>query len=131
MSQCTKIRRKHRKVCDGAMQTLIEIYDRSVSTPIDGEVDYGEDFISVASVQAVVESTRGVVVFDQTNTERAASHTLYIRYIDFLTAENWIIIPDGDVVLDILNVEDFEYRHEYQKLICAERGPQSVASNLA
>lgn len=131
MSNCISIRRKHRKVCDGALQTLLNIFDRNISPADLGTVKYGEDFTPTESVQAMIESTRGVSVFDATNQERAVTHTIYIRYIDFLTAEFWLIIPDDDIVLDILNVEDLDYRHEYQKLLCEQRGIQSADANLA
>ncbi len=130
MSNCISIRRKHRKVCDGAMNTRIDIFDRSIAVPT-VTTEYDETFTPTETVQAMVESTRGISVFDGTNTERAVSHTIYFRYIDFLTAEFWLIIPDNDIILDILNVEDLDYGHEYTKLLCAERGPQSRRANLA
>lgn len=129
MPNCVKLRRKRRQVCIGDLDELITLQDRQI-TPSLTSVDATETFTDTnPDVWAMVETVSGETIFDDTNTERDVTHRFTIRFIDGITAETWISF-DGDRI-DILNVEDYEGRHEFLLLRASNRGVDTNEANRA
>lgn len=129
MPSCVKLRRKRRQVCIGDLDELITLQDRKI-TPSSTGVDAGETFTDTnPAIWAMVETVSGETIFDNTNTERDVTHRFTIRFIDGITAETWISF-DGDRI-DILNVEDYEERHEFLLLRASNRGVDTNEANRA
>lgn len=85
----------------------------------------------------MIETAKGVVIFDNTNTARDVSHNIYIRYDKALemTAEKWVTLLSTDgsvnVKLDIIRVENLQEENRFHLLNCSLRGDESVPANFA
>lgn len=88
-----------------------------------------EVFTTLASPKAIIKTLRGKSVFDETNTERVATHELCIAYRSDITAENWVLL--GTRRLKILLVENCCEANEVLRLTCTERGESSKVVNQA
>jgi len=137
VATCDKIKGKRRKVCIGDLDRLVKLENRSITAPSDG-VDYTETFtnkqisgspIPSGEVWAMIESVSGETVFDATNIERDVTHRIYIRFISGITASTWILFEG--IRFNILDVEDLDFRHEFQLLRCTIRGTSSRSNNAA
>lgn len=135
MTQCTKIRKKSKKVCIGALNRKIIIYTRSIITPTSGAIDFDESLLEAKTVWAMVEPTTGTTLFDGTNTDQVISHKIYIRYSPNLTPEKWVEFPSvnggANVYLDIVNVENLDESNLYYLLRCNLRGDIAKEVNLS
>lgn len=127
MAKCSPIRRKHRKVCLGDMDSVVKIQNRAIAAPAFGLVDFGEAFSDAdPAAWALIETVSGEAVFDSTNTERSVTHHLYINFDVTVTEESWVELDDG-AKLDVVTVEDLEERHEFMLLRCSNRGTSEAA----
>ena len=86
-----------------------------------------EVFTDPVVTRAIVKTLRGKSVFDDTNTERVATHELCIPYMAGITSENWVKI--GTRRVKVLTVEDCCEKQEVLKLMCTERGEDSKIVN--
>lgn len=129
MPKCVKIRRKHRQVCIGDLDTIIALQDRAL-TPSESSVDASEVFSnSNPDVWAMMETKLGETIFDGTGTERDVTHRFYIRFLDDITAETWISFNSKRI--DILDVENLDERSEFLLLRCTNRGLDTNRANDA
>lgn len=149
MPICEKIRSKKRKICIADLDRLITIENREIQTPENGSVDYTLGFQPYEAqmvgngfnegynigfeggnggvVWAMIESVNGETVFDGHNIERIVTHRIYIPYLEGLTQEQWIL-AEGQR-FDILDIEDLDFRHDYQLLRCTVRGTEDQSNN--
>lgn len=129
MPKCVRLKRKHRKVCVGDLDTEIILHDRAIQ-PIEGTgVTLGEEFTPNATVWAMLETLNGVTAFDSTNTEIVVTERFTIRFDPTVTAETWIEL-NGEY-FDIIRVQDLERRNEWMHLLCNVRGSTSKPVNMA
>lgn len=152
MATCQKIRAKRRKICIADLDRLITLQNRAIKPPTKG-VDYTLEFEAADAVSgdenafdegftngfaggfqdgqvfAMIESVSGEEYFDEHNTATNVTHNIYIRFNEDVTAETWILYEG--VRFDILDVEDLDFRHEWQKLRCNNRGVASRSNNAA
>ena len=126
MPQCKKIRRKHRQICIGDLDTLISIKTR-VSNPKNFLPDVA--FTELSAPWALWETLNGVEVFDETNTAEEATDMAIIRYDARVTKEFFVELNGKN--FRILKAEDFERRQEWTKLLLTDRGPIDRAVNDA
>jgi len=126
--KCQFLRRKHRKVCIGDLNTLITLQTRDIVAPIFNEVDFDENFqdFSVPEVWALVETATGKAVFDGVDTDINITHMIIIRFDATVTSETWVELDDGRR-LDIQFTEDLEERHEWLMMFCTLRGVGEAA----
>ncbi len=124
---CKKITRKKRQVCIGAMDRLISVEFRQITPPNSG-VDFNEDFTPIQEVFALIKTVFGVTGFDETNTERIITHTIYIRFRADVTAETWVEIDSQKY--DIVNTENLDNRNEFLLLRCNKRGTNTKPANF-
>lgn len=117
MSLCNKIRRKHRKVCIGDLDTLINIKARD---EVVRNFVSKEEFTTVSSPWALWETVKGIEVFDETNTSERATDIAIIRYDPTVTKEFFVEL-DGEN-FRILEVEDFDRRKEWLLITMTNRG---------
>ena len=132
MAKCIKLTRTKTEVCIGNMNKRISIFTRAITTPIDPtgfDVDYTENFTLLDQVWAMIQTPDGQTIFDGIGTEKIVSDIFYIRYIDGLTAENWITYNDNRY--DIQMVENIEQNNLFQKLSCIVRGADDLAASEA
>lgn len=128
MVACKKIKAKKRSICSGDLKSPITIKTRSITPPMLGDVNFGEDFQSDIEVLAMVETVNGEAIFDGVNVVGTASHNFYVRYMPDLTFESWVEFKAENY--NILAVENLEERDEFYKLRTAKRGSSSIAANL-
>lgn len=135
MGKCVKITRKIKRVCTGSLNRQISLFTRSIVTPDGITVDVDENLTLLKKVWAMIETTRGVTLFDSSNVERDISHRIYIRYIEALTAEIWVLLPSVtggiDNLIDVVRLENLEEGNRFMLLSCAIRGDDSKKVNLA
>lgn len=104
----------------------IDLVDRNMSIFNGNPV---ENFTNPVPVKALVKTLNGVTVFDDTNTERVATHKFCIAFIDGVTSEKWIIFKGKNI--NILTVENCCENDEKLILMCTERGLDSKVVNEA
>lgn len=123
MAKCVKLQRTKTKVCVGNLDKYVSIYARNIATPLnplDDEPDYREVFTLIYQGWAMVQTPRGPNVFDDINIDNSLTVNFYIRYIDGITSQNWVIYDDNRY--DILRVTDFEKNKLFLKLACVLKG---------
>lgn len=131
MPVCAPIRRKHRKVCIGDLDTLVKLLNRALTAPLTG-VDASEtftDFQADPNVYSLMETVSGKTFFDGIATDINVTHNIYILFITGVTAETWIEFDNRR--FDVLDVEDLDERHEFLKLVCNDRGEKTKAASGA
>ena len=129
MPRCVNVGRRKKQICTGDLDLLATVQGRALTPPTSG-VDATETFTDLnADIWIMMETGKGTVFFDDTSTEISVTHNIGLVYIAGLTAENWILFEGRR--FDILFVEDFDERHEYQWLRCNERGTTSNKANEA
>ena len=129
MPQCQTIRRKHRKVCIGDLDSKIKVQVRALTAPTSG-VDSSQTFTDTAEVWAMIETARaGETWFDDVGEEFDVTHNFYIIYRADVSAETWLEF-DGQR-FDILAVENLDERKEFLKLRSTNRGLTSKGASSA
>lgn len=136
MTKCVKIGRTSKRVCIGALNRKIILYDREITAPLGESVDFGELFSNGREEWALVNTVTGKTTFDSTNTERIVSHEIYIRYFSDITSEKWVLLPaviaaEPDVLLRIVNVENLNEENRFYLLRCTLRGDETKQVNWA
>ena len=111
--QCQPIRMKHRRLCAGDLDRKITIKSRTLSTPL-GDVDFEQVFESTKSVWSAVVTVKGRVMFGATQMENPATHIFYVRWINVLTAESWVVYRGENS--RIIDVENLDERNEWAAL---------------
>ena len=132
MAKCIKLRRTKTEVCIGNMNKKIDIYARSLTTPLDplaSDVDYDETFTLVGNVWSMVQTPTGKIIFDSLGVEKIVTDIFYIRYIADLTSENWVIFKGNRY--DIQSLQNIEENSLFQKLNCIIRGDETLAASKA
>lgn len=110
---------EHRGVNIGDMRQRIYLHTRSISSPMFGSVDFDEQF-SGSPIWAAIKTLGGKVVFDGVGQDVIATHVIYIRHRD-ASSQNFVQATDGRR-FRILQVEDYDDRHEFLALLCTDRG---------
>lgn len=127
MAKCSRKQLEKKAVCIGDMREKIQVQIRSITAPTTDGVDYGESFISLKTVWALVETTRGETIFDGTNVERDVTHRFYIRYLPDVTFEDWIIYKGN--YYDIIDVENLQELNDFLLIRVNVRGTTSKEVN--
>lgn len=135
MAKCKKIVRTDKRVCVGSLNRKIELLTRSLAAPKLGVTGFEEEFTLFKSVWSMIQTSRGSVIFDDSNIERELTHKIYIRYIEDLTAEIWVRLPSitegKDNLLDVLRIENLEEENRFLLLSCTIRGDDTKKANEA
>ena len=120
-----------RTVTIGDRSHRIRILKRTQLAPVAGSTDFTERFDELDRVWADVRTKSGVFFFDGVNAGESGdvpvSHEVLLEYHKGLDGETWLEL-DGGSRLRVLHVDDLGERHLFQRLICAERGPDTVAA---
>lgn len=128
MPTCTFKKKKKRNISIGDMIDEICIQSRNLKSPIFGGVDFSEDFKGKMTVWSLIETVKGVTVFDGTGIERDVTHLIFIRYLPGLTSEDWILFNDER--FDILDSDNFDERSEFTIIRCSNRGNDVNKANM-
>lgn len=129
MANCAPIKTKASRICIGDLKDRIQIYSRSITSPLNSGVDFGESFAEPKVMYAMTETTNGETIFDATNTETVVTHNFYIRYLPNLTAEGWILFKQK--YYDILNVENLNEEDRFMLIKANLRGTELKPVNFA
>lgn len=116
MSNCQRIQRKDTKVCIGSLNRKISIQSRNIEPPPmsgedDASVAYGLEFVEQFSVWAMIENVVGESIFDGVSTTETTTTNFYIRYIEGITQEQWILYNNKRYNIKLVkNIdENFKY----------------------
>lgn len=134
MATCVKKRRTKTEVCVGGMNRKIDIFARDLTPPVNpltNEFLATETFTLVANVWAMLETPRGLTIFDQVNTERVISHIFNIRFIPnvSITSENWITYKGNRY--DIITVVNFETNNLFLQINCSQTADEDKEAGEA
>jgi head-tail adaptor len=127
VAKCQKLQRKNRKVCRGDLDTEIIVQTRATDTALnDNET---QQFTTLISTDAMVETLRGVFVVDQVNGgDQEATHRFTIDFPDKeVSGENWVLSKSKRY--RILDQQDYEESGEFLALMCTERGIDTKAAS--
>ena len=112
----------------GDLTHQITLKSRDIQSPIGVSVDYSEQFTIFEDVWSKVETPgRGPIFFDRTNIARQITHIFTIHYIDLVTEKIWIEYEN--INYDVLNIKDWNERHEFLLLYSIKRGDKSLPIN--
>lgn len=125
-----EVRRDRRKVCVGDLRDRILLQNRKITEPPFGSRDFDENFSQKEEVWALVKTVTGKTFFSGVSGDVAISHEVIIRYDATVTSETWILLEDKSR-LDVVTTEDLEKRHEYLRLLCIEKGLDTVEASKA
>lgn len=124
MPKCIQIKRKHRRVCIGDLDTFIKIKTR------DNELKNFKSKVNFAThsdVWALWETVRGVEIFDDTNTSEIATEKVIVEFDPDITKEFFVELDGKN--FRILEVEDLERRKEWTLMMLTDRGIKTKAVN--
>lgn len=102
------------------MRHRIFIHERNIQAPYFGSVDFDERFTGF-DTWAAIRSTGGKMSFDEVGTPNMFTHEVFVRYNADYSSQNFIQVDDGRR-FRILDVEDYDERHEYMVFKCTDRG---------
>jgi hypothetical protein len=124
MGVSKKIRVPHRKGTIGDKRhAMVLIYPSIRASQEFDNYDYGIDKDQKIVIYGSIESKANVVIFDGADVGQVATHIIMIRYRKEVTSEFKLRV--GSQMYDILDVEDFENRHEELKLKCRLLGREA------
>lgn len=123
-----KKKRKNRGLCLGDLNKKIFLKTQAISLATADE-SFGSDIDPWVPVWASVETTRGDQIFDGTNLINSVTHKFSIRYRQGLTQEH--LVQFEGIIYRIVDVEDFEEKHDWMVLSCVKRGDKDVEVNHA
>lgn len=132
MATCDKKLRKKTQICIGSMNRKIEIFARSLTPPIDpftGEFVSTETFTLLANPWAMVETPRGLTIFDDIGIERVVNTVFSTRFIADITSEMWIEYAGNRY--DILTVIDYQNNKLFSQFNCALTGDETKEASKA
>lgn len=129
MPVCRKIKSIKRQICIGDLKDRIELSIRSQVSKNDGKIKSVMDFTALATVWAKVTTTRGSQLFDGVEISDPFTHQIEIRYRDDVDAEKWIDFKGNRY--DIVDVQDYDERHDFLLLLCKKKGDQTKEANFA
>lgn len=121
MPKCVKIRRKHRQICIGDLDKVIDIQTRSLDDGFTVETET-EKFTTIFSPWSMLETVKGIFIVDEVNGgDIEATHRFTIRFPDqTISGENWILFKNKRY--SILDQQNFEELDEFLQLLCIEKG---------
>lgn len=120
------LRRPHRKVCIGDMDTLVTLSERAIVEPAFGETNFDEKFPDAREVWAKIRTINGRTLFNGTDADISLTHEVSVRYDPAIGAETWIQLFDG-TRLDVIDTQDLEERNEFIVMLCNARGTTEAA----
>jgi len=121
---CNAKRRKDTRICIGDLDRRIVLQLRKIKPPEADGIDYNETNIVEQSWWASIETVSGTTVFDGNNIEQVVTHNFYIRYLPGLTFESWVLFEGKRY--RIIDVVDYNERHEFYVLRCSLRGAETT-----
>ena len=125
MTRCVKVGGRRRHLCPGDLDKRITLQNRDIVPPLFGVTDFTHAFTADSGRWANIQTITGKTMFDGVNQKDVAlTHEMFVRYDLRITAETWILY-DGRR-FDIVAVEDLEERHEWQRLLCIDKGKSTV-----
>ena len=123
MAKCVKLKRTKTEVCIGNMRYRIDIFIRTLTSPLNPTgpiVDYTETFTLVDNVWAMIETPKGKVIFDSVGVEKRITDVFYIRFLPSITSQNWVEFNGNRY--DIERVRNLEENSLFLQLDCIIRG---------
>lgn len=122
------LRRAIRQAPIGDLNVRVTIQNRRQVPPVFGSVDAAFEFTESGEsgqVWAKVETMSGRTLFDAVaRADRAVTHAVTIRRRSDVTSESWVLLADG-TRLNVVEVENFEERGEFARLLCEATGQSS------
>lgn len=118
---------KNMLVCAGDLSKRIYVEVRTIMPPVDGGVDYSEEFTERKPLWAMVETVNGAQIFDGTNIVGQISHRFTVRWRKDLTIQSWVEYQGQKY--KIINIENQNQRNRFLILSCTVRGDADLRVN--
>lgn len=128
MTECQRISIKHRKVCTGDLRFKIQLFDRDIDAVTSG-VDLDISFANPLTKWAALKTVNGIEAFDSTNLSDNHTHIFYIRYMDGIDSQKFVLYKSK--YYRINDSENIDERDEYIALFCTERGDSTRKVNFS
>lgn len=100
MPKLTTNVKSFRRLDVGSMNSRIYIYDRAIQAPYNIDLNFTQKFIPKLSCWALLDTTNGVSMFDQSNIERIITHIFSIRNVPQDSRINSPVF-NGDIKFDL------------------------------
>lgn len=88
----------------GTFKHRLGILARPQAPNNQASIDYENDVL--ATVWAYIEPTKGSKYLYRQQIEEQVTHKIYIRYLPWITAENWLIYKKGDFQSNVNRTND-------------------------
>lgn len=122
-----KVNIKRRKLCAGDLRHKIELQERSIQAPLNGSPNFTEDFKRLNSVWSALETPRGMTEFDSVGTEEVVTHIFWIRFLEGVTTETWILFKGKR--FNIILATNLEEQDEWLELKSTSRGKAELEAS--
>lgn len=116
---------KKLNIRSGDLKHPITIQSRALIPPSD--VDFTEKYTDIATVWASVKINNNQEIFSKTNIDESITHFFYIRYLDDITIDNWILFDDNRY--NIVAVKDIDFEKKFLELSTIFKGDISEESS--
>jgi SPP1 family predicted phage head-tail adaptor len=113
-------------VCAGDLRYPITLHVRDLTPP--DNVDFGVTFTTTKTVRAAVVINNPISDVDDTNTNALNTHLFYVRYDSAI--DNAYMVEWDSTYYTVNSIEELDFRKNFLKLICSERGDTAQAVNL-
>lgn len=118
----TIMKRRARRPRVGDLRTRVIVQNRAITPPDENEYDFDHEFETAATVWASIETLSGETLFDQAaGQDVVVSHRVVVRWIEGVSAESWLELPDG-TRLDVVSTENLEERSEFLVMLARRTG---------
>lgn len=101
--------------------TDVTLQNRDIQPPVGGTPDFDLLFGGDTPWRAIIKTPQGRTFFDGVGLDRVVTHELCGPYLPGVTAETWVLLPDGRR-LDVLRVTNCCEKDEQLTLQCTDRG---------
>lgn len=128
MGHIDRIRRKKRRVRIGSLNKKIFLAPQTIVQSTPG-TNFDSDISTGDYVWAMVNTIRGEIEFDGTSIVDNATHAFTIRFRPMITQEYMVAFEGKNY--NIIDIEDYDERHQFMVLKCTERGLATEEVNRA
>lgn len=122
------IKKKRKHIAIGDLDKYITLQSRNIKAATDDTVNFSEVFTGIANMWALIDSVSGETLFNSVGVEIDVTHHVYIRFLDGVTSESWVLLESG-IRLDVIAVENIGNDSQWLFMPCTNRGLDTKAAS--
>jgi len=127
---CTTKKNTNLQICSGDLNKRITIFNRTIQPPSGQSVDYTEIFSIPTQVWAMIETIKGIQIFDGTNIISLSTHRFTIRYQKSLDVDIQKWVQYASKRYKIIDVQNQNEQNKFIIINATLRGADNLPVNL-